>query len=108
MKEVVVYTSMGRDKFSHNAIVEDDGAIKWVSNGHYLNKDTMQKVIDNGFTDFSVEATNKKRDIQDTEWLKNYRKNYKGPNEEELFEMRAAFGPGKTIVNVLTGTTIRT
>lgn len=30
------------------------------------------------------------------------------PSEEELFEMRAAFGPGKVIENVLTGQKYRT
>ena len=37
--------------------------------------------------------------------LAEYRKameNYE-PSEEELFEMRAAFGPGTTVVNVITG-----
>lgn len=30
------------------------------------------------------------------------------PDAEEMFEMRAAFGPGQTVVNVLTGQRFRT
>ena len=36
-------------------------------------------------------------------FLENYRRNYKGPGEEEKTEMRAAFGTGTTVVNVITG-----
>lgn len=37
------------------------------------------------------------------EFLADYRKNYKGPSEEEMMEARAAFGPGVRLVNVVTG-----
>ena len=42
--------------------------------------------------------------------LGQYRKaqaNHK-PSAEEVFEMRAAFGPGKTVVNIITGRCTRT
>lgn len=35
--------------------------------------------------------------------LLSYKKNAKPPSEEELFEMRAAFGEGAEVVNVFTG-----
>ena len=41
------------------------------------------------------------------EAIENYRRNYTGPSEEELFEMRAAFGTDTTVVDVLTGKKIK-
>ena len=49
------------------------------------------------------EATAAKREAQTAAFLDSYRKNYKGPSEEEKAEMRAAFGTGTTVVNVITG-----
>jgi hypothetical protein len=38
---------------------------------------------------------------------KEARKNYK-PSGEQMFEMRAAFGPGETVVDIITGQEFRT
>ena len=108
-RKVLVNTkdSWSRTDYISEAIVETDGAIKWSSNGRYLGRDTMEKIIANGFTDFSVVATNVKREIQVEEELAEYRRNYKGPSQEELVEMRAAYGKGATVVNVITGEVIK-
>lgn len=90
----------------YDAIVEDDGAIKWESNGNYLMEDVMNNIIANGFTEFSKEATLAKREAQVKELLSNYRKNYKGPTEEQLAEMRAAYGYGAKVIDVITGDVI--
>lgn len=84
-----------------DSTVEADGAIKWNSNGRYLMDDFCEKLEYAGF-DFSREATAKKRDAQNEESLAEYRRNYKGLRAEELAEVRAAFGEGTTVVNVLT------
>jgi hypothetical protein len=44
------------------------------------------------------------------EWLEEYRRMEanRAPDPEEMFEMRAAFGPGVKVVNVITGRTITT
>ena len=39
--------------------------------------------------------------------LEAYRKSYRGPDEEEKAEMRAAFGTGSTVVDIITGERIR-
>ena len=49
------------------------------------------------------EATKAARDEEVTRSLSEYRRNAKPASEEELSEMRAAFGEGQTIVNILTG-----
>jgi len=84
--------------------VEKDGAAKWVSNGNYLPSDVCEKLVYGGF-DFSPKATEIKRNKQTADFLNGYR-NHK-PTAEEMFEMRAAFGEGTTVVNVLTGEKIR-
>ena len=88
--------------------VEKDGAAKWVSNGNYLPSDVCEKLVYGGF-DFSPKATEIKRDRQTREILEGYRKAQENRkySDEEMFEMRSAFGEGTTVVNVLTGRKIR-
>lgn len=89
-----------------NAIVEDDGAIKWKSNGAYIPDDFCEKLEYAGYK-FSREATAIKRAAQVHRELAQYKANYTGPSDEEVAEMRAAFGEGETIVDVITGKTIK-
>ena len=93
-------------KADENAIVEDNGAIKWKSNGSYLMDDFCEMLEYAGYQ-FNRKATAEARNIQVVESLKNYKLNYTGPNAEELAEMRASFGEGETIVNVITGDVIQ-
>ena len=84
------------------AIVDSNGAIRWKSNGSYLMDDFCEMLEYAGYQ-FSRKATAKSRNIQVKKCLKDYRMNYNGPSVEELAEMRAAFGTGETVVNVITG-----
>lgn len=52
-----------------------------------------------------VEATNKARDEEEEAFIAEYRKNARPMDAEMLWEMRAAFGPGATVVDVFTGRT---
>lgn len=87
------------------AIVDSNGAIKWKSNGSYLMDDFCEMLEYAGYQ-FSRKATAKARNIQVKKCLREYEMNYTGPNAEELAEMRAAFGAGETIVDVITGDVI--
>lgn len=91
-----------------NIILEDSGAIKWKSSGNYVPDDCCEKLIYGGFA-FDREATRIAREQQQKNFLDEYRKNMENHvySEEELFEMRSAFGGGKTIVDVFTGKTIK-
>lgn len=84
------------------ATVEDDGAIRWNSNGSYLMDDFCEKLEYAGYP-FSRSATQEKREAQVTRELAEYRASRHAPTAEERAEMRAAFGEGATVVNVLTG-----
>lgn len=86
--------------------IDENGAAFWVSSNNYLPEDCAEML---SFTDFifDIQATAEARDKETNEFLEAYRKNYKGPSEEEKAEMRAAFGEGAEIVDVITGKTIR-
>lgn len=51
----------------------------------------------------NVDATAKAREQEVSEALAEYRKNARPATAEERMEMRAAFGKGTTVVNILTG-----
>ena len=78
------------------------GGAFWNSNGRYLPEE--QAVI-LSYTDFpfSLEETNRARETQTAAFLENYRSNYTGPSTEERAEMQAVFGPGATVIDIITG-----
>lgn len=51
-------------------------------------------------------ATEAARAAEDAEFLEEYRRNRKPRSAEEIAEMRASFGAGTTVVDILTGETI--
>lgn len=57
----------------------------------------------------NVEATQAAEAEETSRWAAEYRARMANhvPSEEELFEMRAAFGQGATVVDVITGQTIQ-
>ncbi|MDD6699452.1 hypothetical protein [Mogibacterium kristiansenii] len=70
--------------------------------GRVLMSDMLEKLT--YVTDeVDAEATKAARDEEVTRSLADYRRNAKPASEEEISEMRAAFGEGQTIVNILTG-----
>ena len=83
-----------------------EGGAFWNKSGNYLPADCAEIL---SYTDFpfSLEATARAREAQTAMQLEAYRRSYKGPSEEEKAEMRAAFGSGSTVINVITGERIR-
>ena len=70
--------------------------------GRVLMDDMLEKV--QHLTDkVSAETTRAAREAETAAFLEEYRKNYQGPTEEEKIEMRAAFGEGETVVDIITG-----
>ena len=84
------------------ATVDEDGAVRWKSNGRCLMDDFCEKLEYAGYP-FSREATARKRDAQNEESIAEYRRNHRGLSGEALAEAGAVFGEGATVVNVLTG-----
>jgi len=83
-----------------------NGAAFWNSNGNYLPADAAEKLSHTDFP-FSLEETAKARDAQSTQQLEAYRRNAKVPSAEQKAEMRAAFGTGTMVCNIITGERIR-
>ena len=70
--------------------------------GRVLMSDMLEKLT--YITDaVDAEATTKAREEETAKALEEYRKNARPATEEELDETRAAFGKGKTVVNIITG-----
>ena len=85
-----------------------DGVVRWTSNNRVMPKDCREILSHTAYRDlFSEEASRAAEDAETAAFLENYRKNYTGPSEEEKAEMRAAFGTGSTVVDVITGKRIR-
>lgn len=80
---------------------ENKGAF-WKKSGNYLPEDCAEKLSHTDF-DFSMTATEEGRRKQTEKFLEEYLKNPRKPSEEELFEMRAAFGTGTTVIDVFSG-----
>ena len=91
----------------------DEGKITIDENGiarncieRTLHDDMLEKVAmvsDKG----NVEATRAARDEETAKVIEEFRASYTGPSEEDLFEMRAAYGKGTTVVDIFTGKKIK-
>ena len=85
-----------------------DGVVRWTSNNRVMPKDCREILSHTAYRDlFSEEASRAAENAETAAFLESYRKNYTGPSEEEKTEMRAAFGTGSTVVDVITGKRIR-
>lgn len=85
-----------------------DGALVWQSNGQHPFDDMLATWVALGFTTETIrQATAVARAQAVRRFLADYRaaQAARTPEQiaEERAEMRAAFGPGETVVNVLTG-----
>ena len=84
------------------ADVDSNGAIRWKNNGNYLMDDYCEVLEYAGYP-FSREATKAARDAQVAEQLADYRANPPMMTDEYIAEMRAAFGSGTSVVDVISG-----
>ena len=87
-------------------LIDENGAASWKSNGRALPGDCCEKLAYTSVT-FSAEATVAKRGAETDAFLESYRKANHRRSAEELSEMRAAFGTGTTVVDIITGERIR-
>jgi len=80
---------------------EENGVLLWDSNGQVIPTFVFH---DAGFLPPAGQAA--AFDAETDRFLAEYRKRDHTPSAEEAFEMDAAFGPGKEIVNIITGKTV--
>ena len=79
---------------------EDDGVLRWKSNNRPVPHWSFREALATA-SDRHLEVERK----ESAESLRRYREEMANhvPDAEELYEMRAAFGTGTTVVNILTG-----
>ena len=99
-REIQIFQEMADEG---EIFIDEDGAAKWKSNNRCLPSDCMEKLSYTSFA-FDPEATNRKREEENEEFLADYRKNHR-TTSEEWTEMRAVFGEGTPVINLLTGET---
>jgi hypothetical protein len=86
----------------------DKGIVRWKSNHSVPPTDILEfwKFLKKPF---DYQRSLEQRTVEVQHSIDQYRESMKNhvPSEEELFEMRAAFGEGETVVNVITGKLIK-
>ena len=87
-------------------ITIDENGIARNCIGRTLHDDMLEKVAMVN-DKVNVEATRAARDEETAKVIEAYRASYTGPSEEEMFEMRAAFGTGTKVVDIFTGKKIK-
>jgi hypothetical protein len=86
-----------------DSYLDNRGIRRWRSNDQVPPSDCLTAM---GITSPELARMEDVRDAELTNFLAEYRANQTEPTAEERFEMRAAFGPGATVVNVITGRTL--
>jgi hypothetical protein len=92
-----------------SAKVDASGVVRWQSNDAVPFDDALDDFLSLGFRLDKVACQQAR--AKDTEAsIENYKRQQRNrrPSAEEQLEMRAAFGPGAVVVNVLTGQKYRT
>jgi len=80
-----------------------DGVLRWNSNGRVPPADCVQDFLDAGCQGFDVAKSTEARNADLIAFVQEYKRNQRPATGEELAEMRAAFGPGAVVVDVLSG-----
>jgi hypothetical protein len=102
---IVIPTHPHNNRSEQHLFDMNDGVPKWLTNRHVIPQDFIEENFINKLPMFSQFNTDLTRDMQNRDLLEAYRKRMKNhkPDDEEMYEMRAAFGRGTTVVNAITG-----
>jgi hypothetical protein len=83
---------------------DKNGVVRWLSNDNVPFDDKLGEFVKNGLiSQTTMDISSEARRVDVERFLSEYSQNYNGPSEEEKMEAMAAFGPGVTLVNVVTG-----
>lgn len=87
-------------RFLADSHLDAQGIRRWNSNGQVPPTECLKEM---GIAGSELARMGAVRDQELDAFLAEYRANQKEPTAEELSELRAAFGPGAQVVNVITG-----
>ena len=90
----------------NDAYKDSEGVWRWKSSNNVPFDDMLECW---NLSEEEMKKCAEARDADNSAFLKDYRERMKNhvPSDEEMFEMKAAFGEGETVVNVLTGKTYK-
>jgi hypothetical protein len=96
---------LARQAAAGTVAVGPDGAGRWAASGQVIPGDSAVLLVGLGLAPaLDLAATAAAHDAETAEVLARYRATHRDPAPaEELAEMRAAFGPGTRVINVITG-----
>lgn len=97
------------EMLDQNTYVDDSNVIRWKSNNSVPPVDCLELYVYIGKTHFDYQLSLKTRESEESAFLENYREqeSKRVISEEEMYELKASFGEGTTIVNVITGKEIK-
>lgn len=97
-----------QEDISNGNITIDENGVARNCIGRVVMSDMMD-VIELASQNFNRKNTEKAREKEDWKFIKEYKKQQENHkySQEELAEMRAAFGEGETVVDVFTGKKIK-
>lgn len=101
---------MEQDVLDGKVFFGADGVVRWKSNDRVIPSDYREVLAHTAYRDLFDEEASVQADREDTrKILEEYRKNMENHtySDEEMFEMRSAFGEGTEVVNVITGRVVR-
>ena len=86
---------------------DENGITRWTTNSRVPFDDHLQEL---GLTDKELRRCQYARERETAAFLAEYQEAEKGRKltAEETYELKAAFGPGATVVNIITGRRIKT
>jgi len=101
----VEYAMKRKDAFYIDETNSKSGpVVRWISNDRIPFEDMLETFVSLGYiSQLEQQSSLAHREIEDGTAIKSYRENFKGYDSETLAEIRAAFGAGVNVVNVLTG-----
>lgn len=100
--------SRARYLLSSWTAILDGGAYRWPSNGHVVPADCLRLAVALGLADPGHTGSSAAvRDQETRAFMAQYRANQRPATAAEIVEMRAAFGEGTTVVDVISGRTTR-
>lgn len=97
-------------KYAGEFYVDNKGVCRWKSNDAVPPQECLEEIFKAGeITEVKYLLSQIIRQEETDAFLKEYRKNMENhvPTNEDLFEMRSAFGEGTTVVNIFTGKEIK-
>lgn len=88
--------------FDEDAVVDQAGVVRWKTNGQVPPREVLEFWA-YAQKPFDLEASLRALEEDVERFIQEYRRRWRPPGPEALAELRAAFGPGAVVVDVLAG-----